>query len=483
VNDAPVVNPSEAEAYDNAGINLDIEVTDVDDENITLQILDQPKNVSASINGLTLEVDNPNLYWGTDELTISAYDGTDYSETVTISLGFKRNINYNVPSSDFTNNISPWFDLAGIVDGLGFTKKDSYNTNAAYADFNGDNYFDIMIQPNVNDGVPVNTFFLINNGDNTFYIDNDFSININTSAISSRKTIVGDFNLDGKPDVVRPQGGHDWLGKPTITLSNENGYDFNLIESAPEIQAHGLCSGDIDNDGDLDIFFANAGMYDGFAINDGNGNFSWKWITEVIDGMDSGWMYPDGGYGYYGFWTSDMSDIDNDGFVDLILGGTYKDIHYDPNLDGATILWGDGSGSFSFNRATVLFVARELNYINYSNGQKFSTQDFAIADINMDGLKDVALKNPFISSGNFHQVFLSKGDRVFEDVTLNVFNGIFKFDSSNYVWLNLRDLDNNGLIELIEQEPVISVPTYESSSGWRKSFIWEWTGSSFIRRQ
>ena len=172
----------------------------------------------------------------------------------------------------------PWFNLARITDSLGFTKKDSYNTNAAYADFNFDGYIDILIQLNVNDGVPVESFFLINSGLNTFFIDNNFPITYQTTAISSRKTIVGDFNGDGKPDVVRPQGGHDWLGKPTITLSQEdNSYVFKLIGNGPEVQPHTLSSGDIDSDGDLDIFFAQAGEFDGL-INDGNANFTWKWI-------------------------------------------------------------------------------------------------------------------------------------------------------------------------------------------------------------
>jgi hypothetical protein len=99
--------------------------------------------------------------------------------------------------------------------------------------------------------------------------------------------------------------------------------NFNLIESAPDIQPHTISSGDIDNDGDLDVFIAQAGEFDGFLINDGNANFSWKWITEVIDGMNDGYIYPDGGYGYYGFWSSEMSDINQDGNVDLILGGSY----------------------------------------------------------------------------------------------------------------------------------------------------------------
>jgi hypothetical protein len=426
-----------------------------------------------------LTINNPNHYWGIDTLTYQAYDGTEYSDVATINMGLKRTVDYNVSSHDYENYIMPWFDLASIVEDLGFAKNDSYNTNAAYADFNGDNYFDIMIQPNVNDGVPVDTYFLINNGDNSFYIDNDFPISINDSFISSRKTIVGDFNGDGKPDVVRPQGGHDYLAKPSITLSNESGYELKLIDDAPDIQPHTVSSGDIDSDGDLDLFFAQAGEYDGFAINDGSGNFSWRWIDEIITDFDKGHTYPTGGYGYYGFWSSEMTDVDSDGLIDLILGGSYKDQDYDAMFDGPTVLWGDVSGTFSISNSTTLYDAANLNYLD---GNKISiSHDYAVNDVDGNGYKDIALESDLPNNnGVVYQIMMSYGDRSFEDKTDEFMNSYMFFNSYNHVWTIMRDIDNNGQIDIVEGEPRLSVPW---PLNWRNSVRWEWNGSSFTKIQ
>ena len=57
-----------------------------------------------------------------------------------------------------------------------------------------------------------------------------------------------------------------------------------------------------------------------------------------------------------------MTDVDKDGFVDLILGGSYKDQPYDEMLDGPTIFWGDGSGNYYNSNSTLLFNASEIDY-------------------------------------------------------------------------------------------------------------------------
>ena len=401
----------------------------------------------------------------------------------TVKVKFMRHFNYKVPSHDWENFYAPWFDLAKITDSLGFTKKDSYNTNSAYADFNFDGYIDIMIQPNVNDGVPVETFFLINNKENKFSVDTNFPIEFQTSAISSRKTIVGDFNGDGKPDVVRPQGGHDWLGKPTITLSSEDeSFSFKLIGDGPQVQPHTICSGDIDNDGDLDLFFAQAGEQDGFLINDGSANFTWKWISEIIQDFDGGHKYPNGKFGAYGFWSSEITDVDKDGYVDLILGGSYKDEDYDSGFYGPTILWGDGSGQFYKSNSTTLFNDRDE--LNYLNGDRISlSHDYSVGDINKDGYNDIVLYSDLRNDQNgvFYQVILATGKRTFEDKTNELLPDFHRSGTGgNHVWILLRDVDGDGELNIVEGEPMLSIQnTPTNQTGWRKSVNWNWNGSSF----
>jgi len=394
----------------------------------------------------------------------------DVTDAKTLEAKFMRYFNYMVPSHDWENYHQEWFDLAGITDSLGFTKNDSYNTNAAYADFNFDGYLDIMIQPNVNDGVPVDSFFLINTGEDEFYIDNDFPLTQNVEVISSRKTIVGDFNNDGKPDVVRPQGGHDWLGKPQITISGENGYEIRLIGDGPEIQPHTVASGDIDNDGDLDIFFAQAGEQDGFLINEGQANFTWKWISEIITDFDRGHQYPDGGFGYYGFWSSEITDVDKDGYVDLILGGSYRDQSYDAGFDGPTILWGNGSGNYTIENSTTLFNWKELDYDG--DTQISLSHDYAVNDVDGDGINDIAIFSECSDVWLYH-IIEGKGDRTFQDKSGEWLTDNLIYNSSNHVWINMRDVDGNGYMDIVEGEPVISV------TGWRDSVRWEWNGNGF----
>ena len=394
----------------------------------------------------------------------------DVIEAKTLEAKFMRYFNYMVPSHDWENYHQEWFDLAGITDSLGFTKNDSYNTNAAYADFNFDGYLDIMIQPNVNDGVPVDSFFLINTGEDEFYIDNDFPLTQNVEVISSRKTIVGDFNNDGKPDVVRPQGGHDLLGKPQITISGENGYEIRLIGDGPEIQPHTVASGDIDNDGDLDIFFAQAGEQDGFLINEGQANFTWKWISEIITDFDRGHQYPDGGFGYYGFWSSEITDVDKDGYVDLILGGSYRDQSYDAGFDGPTILWGNGSGNYTIENSTTLFNWKELDYDG--DTQISLSHDYAVNDVDGDGINDIAIFSECSDVWLYH-IIEGKGDRTFQDKSGEWLTDNLIYNSSNHVWINMRDVDGNGYMDIVEGEPVISV------TGWRDSVRWEWNGNGF----
>jgi hypothetical protein len=398
-------------------------------------------------------------------------------EDKTVKAKFIRYFNYNVPSHDWENYYQPNIDYYNIVfQSLGDIYSLTHsNTYYGIADFNNDGYVDINTGIPKNDNVPIDYFFLVNDGNGTYNLDESLSYTQGNNVLSPRKTIVGDFNGDGKPDVFRPAGAHDNLSKPNLVLSNQNTYEHIVIDSAPLSQPHTVCSGDIDNDGDLDIFVSQAGENDGFLINNGDATFEWKWISEIIRDFDTGHKYPDGGYGYYGLWSSEMTDVDKDGFVDLILGGSYKDQPYDGMLDGPTILWGTGSGFFSINNSTILFNWKDLDY----DGQRLISlsHDYAVNDVNGDGINDIVVLSEL--SGPFLIHFLlGKGERKYEDKTLDwVPNPIIPEETKTVVWIKLMDIDNNGRLDIVEGEPNI----YTHQGEMRSSVRWEWNGNGFTK--
>jgi len=250
------------------------------------------------------------------------------------------------------------------------------------------------------------------------------------------------------------------------------------------MQSHTVCSGDIDNDGDLDLFFAQSGELDGFLINDGNANFTWKWISEIIEGFNDGFLYPDGNYGPYGIWSSEMTDVDSDGYVDLIIGGSYQNEPTHPHLEGPSIFWGNDSGKFFVNNSIALF--NDLDQLDYlPNENRISvSHDYTVNDIDGDGINDIAIfSETRIEETALFQVFKGLGNREFEDMTLEWLPDYYRLSDDGsqpgYVWIVLRDIDNNGQIDLVESQPRI----HQVNSVIRNSLHWEWNGSSFSNIQ
>ena len=401
----------------------------------------------------------------------------------TVKVKFMRYFDYKVPSHDWENN-TPWISVYEKIFESGFEKHhwiSHANTFWGIADFNFDGFLDINLGIPENDELPIDfSLFILNDGNDSYYLDNNFPYESTGEVLGSRKTIVGDFNGDNKPDVFRPAGAHDNLSYPHIIMSDENKYKQKIVDEAPLLQPHTISSGDIDNDGDLDVFLSQAGEQDGFLINDGNANFQWKWISEIIEDFDSGHLYPNNKYGYYGFWSSEMTDVDKDGYVDLILGGSYKDEPYDSNLDGPAVFWGDGSGKFYLNNSTTLFISKD---IDYANGRTISlSHDYAINDVDGDGINDIAIFSECSSQDEnnywLYHFIKGTGNRNFIDKTKEWLPENNIKNSINHVWIKLMDVDNNGKIDLVESEPKIWLYT----SQWRNSLRWEWNGSKFEKK-
>ena len=402
----------------------------------------------------------------------------------TVKARFHKPIDYLVNSHYYKNEMNPYFDLIKITKNHGIEgpKYGGYDTGVAYADFNGDGYIDINLMLNAGvDGDFCEHFMLINNGDDTFTMNNDLITNTNFSTYMSRKTIVGDFNGDKIPDVVRIAGGHDWLRKSNIMLSDNGTFTFKEIDEVPLSQYHGFGSGDIDNDGDLDLFFGSPNS--GFAINDGTGNFSWFRVDKKIFNF---WA-DEVEHGPYGMQTVEILDFDNDGNLDILIGGSYADNSTDPQLHGPTILIGDGSGTFDYEKRVQIWGIGDKPYLD---GVKVgNNDDFSFADIDGDGYKDVVLLYIYQidddpnNNGNTTMYFQYQIMKNIENISFMNVTDSWLPDSVKQctcVWAIIKDIDNNGRIDLTEYSSKTSKggsnPNITcSEDAWR----WEWNGSKF----
>ena len=405
-------------------------------------------------------------------------------EAKTVKARFHKPINYLVNSHYYKNEMNPYFDLIKITKNHGIEgpKYGGYDTGVAYADFNGDGYIDINLMLNAGvDGDYCEHFMLINNGDDTFTMNNDLITNTNFNTYMSRKTIVGDFNGDKIADVVRIAGGHDWLRKSNIMLSDNGTFTFKEIDEVPLSQYHGFGSGDIDNDGDLDLFFGSPNS--GFAINDGTGNFSWFRVDKKIFNF---WA-DEVEHGPYGMQTVEILDFDNDGNLDILIGGSYADNSTDPQLHGPTILIGDGSGTFDYEKRIQIWGIGDKPYLD---GVKVgNNDDFSVYDIDGDGYKDVVLLYIYQidddpnNNGNTTMYFQYQIMKNIENISFMNVTDSWLPDSVKQctcVWAIIKDIDNNGRIDLTEYSSKTSKggsnPNITcSEDAWR----WEWNGSKF----
>lgn len=184
----------------------------------------------------------------------------------------------------------------------------------AWADVDSDGWLDLIID-NHGNGTEILTKQTSSNPCNTGFDYSDGSvIGLINGNVTGDYLTVGDINSDGFVDIlVRKEDAGESLyinnGDGTFTLNP------NIIEQANNGNKGGAIMCDFDNDGDLDIFWSDAGsnvIYENLGGNpitfnihsEGTivGGFSGINPTEIIDGCACG-------------------DIDLDGDIDLFLSG------------------------------------------------------------------------------------------------------------------------------------------------------------------
>lgn len=219
--------------------------------------------------------------------------------------------------------------------------------------------------------------------------------------------VIEDFNGDGRDDLLLAEGGQDHEpfpgGQSLILIANENGQLINETQSRLPQQlafTHSVTTGDIEGDGDIDIYLGNvwssSNIGPRFLINDGSGFFSED--TSRIPAEISKLQRK--------FTSSLLLDVDQDEDFDLVLG-----IH--DNKVGDVILLNDGDGEFSY--------APDDSMPPQMGGPGFDTVKIVSADFNKDGWPDLLKSVHFdYQFGANVQLLMNNGDGTFRDETFRI---------------------------------------------------------------
>lgn len=209
-------------------------------------------------------------------------------------------------------------------------------------DMDNDGDFDAVLISNANPALTTTAIrVLINDGHGNFTENTKAVISGSVpELVSPRQTVVADFNGDGRPDFFFADQGLDeapFVGaQNSLMLSGPNGYT-NATSTLPQVKdfSHSATAADIDGDGDLDIFVGNLDVAQGpyLLINDGTGHFT-------KDASRLGIASDVASHGTYT--TAAVFDSDGDKDADLFLG-------WDGTANGSTsrLLINDGKGKFT----------------------------------------------------------------------------------------------------------------------------------------
>lgn len=149
-------------------------------------------------------------------------------------------------------------------------------------------------------------------------------------------------------------------------LQHSNEFSAGL-DKDPRYFAGGVASGDIDNDGDIDLFIVRGDVNPNLLfINDGSGSF-------VDMAQSAGLALPKGGTSNYKLSGPSFADLDGDNDLDIFVGG----IDGDPSL----LFENNGDGTFTDITATSGFTAMT----------SLNTISSAFADYDRDGDLDIAM--------------------------------------------------------------------------------------------
>jgi hypothetical protein len=235
----------------------------------------------------------------------------------------------------------------------------------ATGDFNGDGKLDVVVPAIGSNVVSV----LLANGDGTFQPRRDFATHSEPVSIA-----VADFNRDGKLDLAV---GCSFQGYLSILLGNGDGTFQPKMDLVFGGNVESIAAGDFNGDGIPDIIGTNVDFpLQTLGLLLGNGDGTFQPAIKISVGASPGVIA--------------VADMNGDGKLDVVSSGAHR------RVSGVSVILGHGDGTFG----TPAIYPADSN-----------VTQVVVADVNNDGKPDVITST---GSGNTNAssiaVFLGNGD-------------------------------------------------------------------------
>ena len=376
---------------------------------------------STTLSGWTAPGLPFNPTYGVDSATVMADSGLDaqfWRLRGPTDLGLTPQANIHEKTSyAITQERYRWIDRHQFISG-------GFLSAFGYGDFDGDGKTDAFNFPGFFLAVDPEPAVLTLDIDGTPASGTSIFAGGVPGGLHPRKLLVGDLNGDMVDDAVLIDHGYDadpFPGAPLqVMLSEPGGTITTTIYPEHTGFHHAGALGDVDHDGDLDLFLASPkdlGDINLILANDGTGAFtpSTQLVGEVWDNN---------------IWTSEFFDLDGDGYLDLGIGGSV-------GLDPAAILWGSSRGTYG---ASLLSLDLPTGWEVY---------DYEAEDFDGDGDRDLLVSLANIADDTQQlRLFVNEGNRTFVDRTALLFDDP-THDSGWIDFLFVQDQDADGDLDIL----------------------------------
>ena len=248
----------------------------------------------------------------------------------------------------------------------------------------------------------------------------------------SRAIALGDFDGDGRLDVVIGNEGPSSDGARNIVYRNvDNGTGNRFATAAIEIgdaadlyQTLDIATGDIDNDGDLDIIAGNFGAPAVYYLNDGSGTLDAATLDNRTEFTESRRT-----------WAVAVADFDNDGDLDYIEANSGSS-----NQEGQ-------QNSLYLNRLlenNTLSFSQEI-LLTDNTQPKARSRAIALGDIDNDGDIDIVFgEQPTSEHPGNNTCHTWNGSGFSNPVSVQPTSAFLTFA------LKLADVNGDGFLDLVE---------------------------------